>query len=69
MVDTFSEIGTAASALGAFAATPMGAVTVGVVAAAAVVGSLVLNDYQQRQAFDQWQTRMSQVAKQQGLQP
>ncbi len=69
LADTFTEIGASASALGAFATTPIGAVTVGAVAAATVVGGLVLNDYQQRQAFDQWQTRMSQVAKQQGLQP
>jgi hypothetical protein len=66
---TFSQIGSAASTLGAFAATPMGALTVGAVATAAVVGGLVLSDLERRRVFEEWQTRMSQVAKQQGLQP
>jgi hypothetical protein len=67
--DTFTQIGSAVSSLGAFAVTPMGALTVGAVATAAVVGGLVLSDLEKRRVFEDWQTRMSQVAKQQGLTP
>ncbi len=67
--EQIGALGESGASLGAFAASPLGALTVGAVAAATVVGGLVLNDYQQRQAFDAWQRQMSQIAKQQGLQP
>jgi len=67
--DSLGAIGGALSSLGAFAATPIGALTVGAVATAAVVGGLVLNDVERRRVFEEWQSKQSQIAKQQGLVP
>ena len=54
---------------GAFAMTPIGALTVGAVGAAAIVGSLVISDMEKRRLFDEWQKTQQQTAKQQGLTP
>ena len=53
--------------LGAFALTPRGALTVGSVGAAAVVGSLVMSDMEKRRLFGEWQKQQQETAKQQGL--
>ena len=71
--ETLAGLGGGISTFGAgalaFAMTPIGALTVGAVAAASVVGGLMLSDMEKRRLFDEWQKIQQQTAKQQGLTP